>query len=182
MAASKRERLRFRPALRELREETGLTPERLYNLSRVETFYRHRVDEVAFIPVFAAFVDRTPRSRLSSEHDAFEWLPFPRPASASPGPAERRALTDIEVLLGRGMRGAGGRAEDGRLNDGGMQIEQQQISATCKLFIPQSCNLKSSILQLPPLYHASPSNHPLSRRRRWTGGQRRAFRVAPGCR
>ena len=43
-------------ALRELGEETGLAPERLYNLSRVETFYRHRVDEVAFIPVFAAFV------------------------------------------------------------------------------------------------------------------------------
>ena len=30
--------------------------ERLYNLSRVETFYQHRLDEVALVPVFAAFV------------------------------------------------------------------------------------------------------------------------------
>ena len=44
-------------ARRELEEETGLALERLYNLSRVETFYQHRLDEVALVPVFAAFVD-----------------------------------------------------------------------------------------------------------------------------
>jgi dihydroneopterin triphosphate diphosphatase len=44
-------------AVRELEEETGLTPLRMYNLSRVESFYQHRLDEVALVPVFAAFVD-----------------------------------------------------------------------------------------------------------------------------
>src|SRR5438270_13023929 len=44
-------------ALRELREETGLAPARLYNLSRVEAFYRHRTDEIALTPVFARVVD-----------------------------------------------------------------------------------------------------------------------------
>ncbi|HSE66158.1 MAG TPA: NUDIX domain-containing protein [Gemmatimonadales bacterium] len=91
-------------ALRELREETGLAPERLYNLSRVETFYRHRVDEVAFIPVFAAFCTNTV-VRLSSEHDAFEWLSFPAARECLAWPRERRALKDIEVLLGRGNAG-----------------------------------------------------------------------------
>ncbi|MGH3370423.1 MAG: NUDIX domain-containing protein, partial [Nocardioidaceae bacterium] len=43
-------------AVRELLEETGLTPSRLYNLSRVESFYQHRLDEVALVPVFVAFV------------------------------------------------------------------------------------------------------------------------------
>ncbi|HET7240519.1 MAG TPA: NUDIX domain-containing protein, partial [Gemmatimonadales bacterium] len=43
-------------AQRELREETGLVPLRLYNLSRVELFYQHRQDEVALVPVFVAFV------------------------------------------------------------------------------------------------------------------------------
>lgn len=38
-------------AQREVLEETGLTPLRLYNLSRVELFYRHRADEVALVPV-----------------------------------------------------------------------------------------------------------------------------------
>ena len=40
-------------AARELEEETGLVPLRLYNLSRVELFYQHRLDEVALVPVFA---------------------------------------------------------------------------------------------------------------------------------
>ena len=51
-------------ALRELGEETGLTPVRFYNLSRVESFYLHRTDEIALIPVFAALVDPGAEVRL----------------------------------------------------------------------------------------------------------------------
>lgn len=91
-------------ALRELGEETSLTPERLYNLSRVETFYRHRVDEVAFIPVFAAFVENAP-VRLSHEHDAFDWMPFAAARERLAWPRERRALADIAVLLAEGNAG-----------------------------------------------------------------------------
>ena len=99
-----------RAAVRELGEETGLEPLRLYNLSRVETFYRHLTDEVALIPVFGAIVAevatngsplmRPPRDTLgpgnagpswrssnSSEREApVQWtmsLPFPLPSGAS---------------------------------------------------------------------------------------------------
>ena len=62
-------------------EETGLAPERLYNLSRVETFYQHRIDEVALVPVFAAFVaGRRAPCGPAPEHDRFEWLPAGRGA------------------------------------------------------------------------------------------------------
>ncbi|OLC06195.1 MAG: hypothetical protein AUH42_06130 [Gemmatimonadetes bacterium 13_1_40CM_70_11] len=61
-------------SLRELREETGFTPLRLYNVSRLEAFYQHRSDEVALIPVFAAFVGARAEPRLSSEHDEAAWL------------------------------------------------------------------------------------------------------------
>ena len=66
-------------AARELQEETGLAPERLYNLSRVETFYQHRLDEVALVPVFAAFV-----------------------AAGRRGPARRRARRARVAGAGRG--------------------------------------------------------------------------------
>jgi dATP pyrophosphohydrolase len=92
-------------AARELEEETGLTPLRLYNLSRVELFYQHRSDEVALVPVFAAFVQPDARVRLGPEHDGFEWL---TPAAARlrfAWPRERRALDDIETLLGSGTAG-----------------------------------------------------------------------------
>lgn len=92
-------------ARRELKEETGLSPARLYNLSRVESFYRHRVDEIGFIPVFAALVDRV-EVRLSPEHEAFEWLPIPVAKGRLAWPRERRALEDIVVVLGAGDAGA----------------------------------------------------------------------------
>jgi 8-oxo-dGTP pyrophosphatase MutT (NUDIX family) len=89
-------------ARRELAEETGLAPERLYNLSRVETFYQHRLDEVALVPVFAAFVAADAPVRTGAEHDRFEWL---RPGEARgrfAWPRESRALDDITALLGTG--------------------------------------------------------------------------------
>jgi 8-oxo-dGTP pyrophosphatase MutT (NUDIX family) len=91
-------------ARRELGEETNLVPARLYNLSRVESFYRHRVDEIGFIAVFAAFVDQA-EVRLSTEHDAFEWLAIPAAQGRLAWPRERRALEDILVLLGKGDAG-----------------------------------------------------------------------------
>ena len=93
-------------ARRELLEETGLTPVRLYNLSRVESFYQHRTDEVSLIPVFVAFVDPVSPVVLSAEHDASDWLSFPDAASRFAWPRERRALADIQELLGSGSAGA----------------------------------------------------------------------------
>ena len=93
-------------AARELLEETGLTPERLYNLSRVETFYQHRLDEVALVPVFAAFVPREAAVTTGGEHDRFEWLPPVDARRRFAWPREARALDDILTLLGSGHAGA----------------------------------------------------------------------------
>ena len=96
-------------AARELEEETGLTPFRLYNLSRVELFYQHRTDEISLVPVFAAFVAEDPPVRLGREHDRFEWLPVAEARLRFQWPRERRALEDILILL---INGDAGPAED----------------------------------------------------------------------
>jgi dATP pyrophosphohydrolase len=93
-------------AERELLEETGLIAERLYNLSRVEHFYSHRLDTVALIPVFVAFVPANAEARLSAEHDATEWLRFGEAARRFSWPRERRALRDAHSLLADGTAGA----------------------------------------------------------------------------
>lgn len=93
-------------ARRELAEETGLAPLRLYNLSRVELFYQHGDDEVALVPVFVAFVPDGGEVRLSSEHDRAEWLPPGEAGRRLAWPRERRALEDAVVLLGSGRAGA----------------------------------------------------------------------------
>jgi 8-oxo-dGTP pyrophosphatase MutT (NUDIX family) len=90
---------------RELREETGLAPLRLYNLSRVELFYQHRQDEVALVPVFVAFVEADAPLVLSAEHDRGEWLPVAEAGRRFAWPRERRALEDAVALLGGGTAG-----------------------------------------------------------------------------
>jgi dATP pyrophosphohydrolase len=93
-------------ARRELLEETGLTPVRLYNLSRVELFYQAAPDEVALVPVFVAVVDGDGRLRLSTEHDAAEWLDFSEARRRLTWPRSVRALDDIERLLPGGEAGS----------------------------------------------------------------------------
>ena len=92
-------------SLGELQEETGFAPLRFYNLSRTEAFYQHASDEVALIPVFAAFVAAGAAPRLSQEHDRAEWLTPAEAARRFAWPRERRALEDILSILGGGNAG-----------------------------------------------------------------------------
>ena len=92
-------------SLRELKEETGLAPQRFYNLSRTEGFYQHRTGVLALIPVFVAFVAADSEVRLSDEHDRAEWLPPADAAARFSWPRERRALEDILSILGSGEAG-----------------------------------------------------------------------------
>jgi dihydroneopterin triphosphate diphosphatase len=92
-------------SLREVREETGLVPDRLYNVSRVELFFRHAADEVALIPVFAALVGAGAAPVVSAEHDRVEWLAPAQAAGRVAWPRERRALEDIVRLFVNGDAG-----------------------------------------------------------------------------
>ena len=96
-------------ARRELKEETGLEPARLYNLSRVEAFYLHRRDLVALIPAFCAIVPAEAAVRVSEEHDRSEWVNPEEAARRFAWPREKRALADALQLFGTGDAGG---AED----------------------------------------------------------------------
>jgi len=96
-------------AVRELREETGLEASRLYNLSRVESFYLHGRDLLALIPAFCAIVPAGAVVRLSEEHDRSEWVQPEEAARRFFWPREKRALGDALALFGGGDAGG---AED----------------------------------------------------------------------
>lgn len=92
-------------ARRELAEEAGFETPRLYNLSRVDLFYSHRLDYVALIPAFVAVVGPGAEFRLSAEHDVGEWLPVPAARARVSWPRLRRGLEDAEALFGSGGAG-----------------------------------------------------------------------------
>jgi dATP pyrophosphohydrolase len=62
-------------ALRELREETGLTPSEFYSLGIVEAFYIAAQDTMWHSPAFLAIVDVRAMITLDAEHDQFRWIP-----------------------------------------------------------------------------------------------------------
>jgi 8-oxo-dGTP pyrophosphatase MutT (NUDIX family) len=92
-------------ALRELREETGLAAERLYNVT-THGFYLHETTTVEVAVVFCAFVRRPERLRLDNEHDRAAWLTRRAAAKRFAWPRERECLEIAYSLLSKGHGGA----------------------------------------------------------------------------
>jgi 8-oxo-dGTP pyrophosphatase MutT (NUDIX family) len=91
-------------AIREIREETGLEIDRLYNVT-VQPFYLHKIETVQLAVVFAAFVAEPADVKLAEEHQQFEWLSVEDALSRFIWPRERDALRDIQQLLRSGDAG-----------------------------------------------------------------------------
>ena len=62
-------------AKRELKEETGLTPIRMFIADHVSTFYEENGDLINLVPVFGIETE-TKRITLSSEHSEYKWMDF----------------------------------------------------------------------------------------------------------
>ncbi|HEY4218823.1 MAG TPA: ATPase, T2SS/T4P/T4SS family [Gemmatimonadaceae bacterium] len=87
-------------AVRELREETGLAVERLYNV-RVAPFYLHKQHIVQLAVVFAAFIAEPANVVIGGEHQAAEWLSVDDALARFSFPEERQSLrVAVELLAG----------------------------------------------------------------------------------
>ncbi len=64
----------YSTAVRELKEETNLSPKKLWIVPNVNSFYDAGGNSMNLIPVFAALVDETLEVRISREHTDFRWL------------------------------------------------------------------------------------------------------------
>lgn len=63
----------YEAALREIKEETGLTPGKFWVAPNVNSFYSHETDSLSYLPVFAAKVSADCEVKLSEEHSEFLW-------------------------------------------------------------------------------------------------------------
>lgn len=64
----------FEAALREIKEETGLIPQKLWVVPNVNSFYSPEKDKVIMIPVFAALVQNNSVVTISNEHSEYKWV------------------------------------------------------------------------------------------------------------
>jgi len=60
-------------AIRELREETGLEPVRMFVADHVSRFYESHQDRINLVPVFGIEVDSV-EVKLSKEHVDYKWV------------------------------------------------------------------------------------------------------------
>jgi type II secretory ATPase GspE/PulE/Tfp pilus assembly ATPase PilB-like protein/8-oxo-dGTP pyrophosphatase MutT (NUDIX family) len=91
-------------AVREVLEETGLTVQRLYNVT-VHSFYHHRTARIEVAVVFCAFVDSGMSVTLGAEHAEYAWLSMEAAAVRFTWPRAAQALSEIRKLLSTGDAG-----------------------------------------------------------------------------
>ena len=61
--------------IRELKEETGKTPKRLFSADHVASFYEARKDLIHMVPIFGIEVEGDD-VKLSDEHSEYKWVTF----------------------------------------------------------------------------------------------------------
>ncbi|MCI0706820.1 MAG: NUDIX domain-containing protein [Ignavibacteriae bacterium] len=95
-------------ALRELREETGFRPQRLWVTPYVDTFYSAASDHVNLTPVCAAQVKEDDEPKLSDEHQEYAWLTYDGAIERLVWRGQKNAVTHTHTNIVGDM-------EDGRL-------------------------------------------------------------------
>ncbi|HXQ77631.1 MAG TPA: NUDIX domain-containing protein, partial [Gemmatimonadaceae bacterium] len=91
-------------AVRELKEETGLAPASMYNVT-VNPFYLHASNTVQMCMTFAAFVPDDAEVTIGEEHQRFDWLSLDQACERFTWPREAHSLRDAHRLLGAGDAG-----------------------------------------------------------------------------
>ena len=64
----------YNAALREIKEETGLVPEKFWVAPTVNSFYSPDNDKICLLPVFAVKVKFGSEVKISKEHTEFKWV------------------------------------------------------------------------------------------------------------
>jgi len=83
-------------ALRELEEETGLQPLKLWRLPFVNSFFDPNQDVIHLSPYFAAKLDASSEPVLSKEHQGYEWCSYERAQVLLPWSGQRNGVRIVD--------------------------------------------------------------------------------------
>ena len=86
-------------ALRELKEETGLTPEQFWTIPSVNTFYEAKTDQIHHIPAFAVELKPDSIPELDDEHTEYRWISIEELDSYLSWPEQKRLIRLAHNLL-----------------------------------------------------------------------------------
>lgn len=85
----------YQTALREIKEETDLTPIKFWVVPNINSFYSPENDIIIMIPVFAAMVDENAIVTISEEHTEFKWVKKEEAIKLLAWPGQRKSVEII---------------------------------------------------------------------------------------
>ncbi len=85
----------YQTALREIKEETGLTPVQFWVAPTVNSFYEPKHEYICLLPVFAARVEAD-EIKLSKEHTEYQWVDKSTAQKMLAWEGQRKAVQIIE--------------------------------------------------------------------------------------
>jgi dATP pyrophosphohydrolase len=89
----------WQAALRELREETALVPEKFWTVPSLNQFYEAKHDQILSIPVFAAEINASAQPVLNDEHTTFGWFGLNEAADRIIWPEQQRLIAIIDKIV-----------------------------------------------------------------------------------
>tara|TARA_B100001250_G_scaffold384429_1_gene379262 strand:- start:7771 stop:8229 length:459 start_codon:yes stop_codon:yes gene_type:complete len=90
--------LAWQAALRELKEETGLTAHKMFVADYVSKFYEKHGDRINLVPVFGIEV-KNKKISLSEEHCNFKWLSFKKAHDKLTWDGQKKGLKVVYNML-----------------------------------------------------------------------------------
>ena len=86
----------FETSLRELKEETNLTPLKMWIAPKVNSFYSSQTDSICLIPVFAVRVEKDSKVMISDDHSEYKWVTSAEAKRLLAWDGQRKAVDLIE--------------------------------------------------------------------------------------
>ncbi|MCB5239131.1 NUDIX domain-containing protein [Niallia circulans] len=88
----------WQAALREVKEETGITNLLLYSTNTFDQIYSPLENYIYIAPVFVGFIEEDDHVRLNDEHSEYKWLSFKEANEYVSLPGNDEVLTYIPLL------------------------------------------------------------------------------------
>lgn len=89
---------RVAASIRELKEETGMYPNKLWVLPSVNNFYDHKSDCIHLIAAFGAQISEN-KITLNHEHDTFDWFSVSEAIDRLVWPEQQRLIKMMHDLI-----------------------------------------------------------------------------------
>ena len=88
----------WQTAIRELKEETGLNPFKMFVVDYVSKFYEKHGDRINIVPVFGIEV-KNKNVVLSDEHCKYQWLTFEKAKKKLAWEGQKKGINEVYKML-----------------------------------------------------------------------------------